>query len=168
MSDKPPLPINGTEFFVDALYGLTLEQTGAYALLLANYWNSRKKPIQDDEKRIARMLMVPVSRWKKRIRPGIERFFDLSAGTWVPIAGHIVDPDNKRLPWAEWSVLRLSIFERDGYACTYCGTKTDKPECDHVHPVSRGGTNDPANLTTACYDCNRSKGALTLEEWGCA
>lgn len=166
MSEKPPMPLVCRDFVVDTIIsGLTLEQTGAYTLLLANFWNT-KRPLPDNDKVLCRVLPVPIARWKKHIRPDIVKFFDLSGGTWLPIAGHIFEADNRRLPWSEWSVLRKSIFERDGYACTYCGTKTDKPECDHVKPVSRGGTNDPANLTTACYDCNRSKGALTLEEWG--
>ena len=35
-------------------------------------------------------------------------------------------------------------------------------EIDHVHPVAEGGTNDMDNLVTACWDCNRGKGARLL------
>jgi 5-methylcytosine-specific restriction endonuclease McrA len=38
-------------------------------------------------------------------------------------------------------------------------------EYDHIHPLSRGGTNDASNLTYACAACNISKGSRTLEEW---
>ena len=65
----------------------------------------------------------------------------------------------------EWKVLRAGIFARDDYTCHYCGKRGDKLECDHVIPVSRGGSNDPGNLVTACKPCNRSKGAKPLEEW---
>lgn len=60
---------------------------------------------------------------------------------------------------------RKEIFERDGYRCTYCGTSDGPFECDHIVPVSRGGTNDNSNLTTACVSCNRNKRAMTVAEW---
>jgi hypothetical protein len=70
-----------------------------------------------------------------------------------------------RLPAAEWAVLRSAVFERDRYTCTYCGARGQRLECDHIHPLSRGGSNDITNLTTACTDCNRSKHSKTLAEW---
>lgn len=36
---------------------------------------------------------------------------------------------------------------------------------DHVVPLSRGGSNDIANLVPACEGCNRKKGAQTPLEW---
>lgn len=36
---------------------------------------------------------------------------------------------------------------------------------DHRVPLSRGGTNDPANLVIACPHCNTSKGAKLPQEW---
>lgn len=69
-------------------------------------------------------------------------------------------------PSAEvWSIIRARIFERDNYTCQYCGAHGVKLECDHVMPVSRGGSNSDTNLLTACLKCNRSKRAKTLEEW---
>lgn len=35
----------------------------------------------------------------------------------------------------------------------------------HVMPISRGGSNDPENLATACAPCNRSKSNRTPQEW---
>ena len=64
-----------------------------------------------------------------------------------------------------WRATRGRIFERDNYTCVYCGKRGVKLECDHVHPVSRGGSNDDDNLATACFDCNRSKRNKTVEEW---
>lgn len=63
--------------------------------------------------------------------------------------------------------VRAEVFERDGATCRYCDAALtwDTYECDHVHPVSKGGSNDPQNLAAACEPCNRSKGAKTLEEW---
>lgn len=49
-----------------------------------------------------------------------------------------------------------------GQRCVYCATELDLNEAtlDHVHPLSRGGTNDPGNLVAACGPCNRMKGDM--------
>ena len=62
--------------------------------------------------------------------------------------------------------LRFEIFRRDGYACRYCGRRAPAVilEVDHQIPVSRGGTDHPDNLISACLDCNRGKGPL-MAEW---
>jgi len=70
-----------------------------------------------------------------------------------------------RLPADEWKALRKRVFERDGFCCTYCGQSGGRLECDHIHPLSKGGSNDEDNLTTACNTCNRSKGTLSVQEW---
>lgn len=66
---------------------------------------------------------------------------------------------------SKWEAIRSAVFERDGFACTYCGNADAILHCDHIHPVSRGGSNDMSNLTTACSHCNLSKGDRTVEEW---
>jgi 5-methylcytosine-specific restriction endonuclease McrA len=63
------------------------------------------------------------------------------------------------------AAIRALIFERDGYVCSYCGTEDGPFDVDHIHPVARGGSDDPENLCVACAPCNRSKGARTLSEW---
>lgn len=54
---------------------------------------------------------------------------------------------------------RFAVFERDGFACRYCGRRPPEVvlEVDHLVPKSRGGTNQRTNLVTACFDCNRGK-----------
>lgn len=74
-------------------------------------------------------------------------------------------PSRFRLPANQWRELRNQIFARDDYTCQYCGARGAKLECDHKVPVSRGGSNDPDNLATACFPCNRSKRDKTPEEW---
>jgi hypothetical protein len=70
-----------------------------------------------------------------------------------------------RLRRLSWEELRTAVFERDGYTCTYCGYRgTSRTlEVDHRTPLARGGTDDPSNLATACWRCNREKGTMT--EW---
>jgi hypothetical protein len=70
-----------------------------------------------------------------------------------------------RLDATAWKALRVTIFARDKFTCQYCGAKDQKLECDHIVPVSRGGSNDILNLTTACKACNSSKGNKLVDEW---
>jgi HNH endonuclease len=56
--------------------------------------------------------------------------------------------------------LRWEILKRDGYRCVVCGQDAAHGvslEIDHVVPVSKGGTDDEANLQTLCAPCNRGK-----------
>ena len=73
-----------------------------------------------------------------------------------------------RLPWTEWAVVRLYIFQRDNFTCRYCGASGVALECDHVIPVSKGGSNEKSNLVTSCRTCNRTKADKTPEEMGWA
>jgi hypothetical protein len=64
-------------------------------------------------------------------------------------------------------VVRAQVLKRDGYVCHYCGASVRgvRFHIDHVVPVSWGGTNDPANLVTACVRCNLKKGATVTGAW---
>ena len=81
------------------------------------------------------------------------------------LLGYIRPLLQDRLSPEAWAELRLQIFERDSFTCRYCGAKGVELECDHVEPISRGGTNEPGNLVTACSDCNRSKRNKQLDQW---
>lgn len=61
---------------------------------------------------------------------------------------------------------RFEVFKRDGFVCQYCGRKTPEVvlEVDHIIPLALGGGNEVENLLTACWDCNRGKGARLLGE----
>ncbi len=43
-----------------------------------------------------------------------------------------------------WRKLRLTILNRDGWVCHYCGNPANS--VDHIVPKSQGGTDDPRNL----------------------
>ncbi len=64
------------------------------------------------------------------------------------------------------SRLRFEVFKRDSFTCRYCGEQTPKTvlEVDHVIPVSKGGGDEPENLATSCYKCNRGKSAVLLSQ----
>jgi HNH endonuclease len=56
--------------------------------------------------------------------------------------------------------LRFNILKRDNFTCVYCGRKAKDDvtlHVDHIHPVSKGGTDTEDNLVTACEDCNLGK-----------
>jgi len=62
--------------------------------------------------------------------------------------------------------VRFEIFKRDNFACQYCGQTPPAVvlEIDHIVSVSDGGSDETHNLITACFDCNRGKGAIPLAE----
>jgi len=63
---------------------------------------------------------------------------------------------------------RFEIFKRDRFSCQYCGLQSPEVvlEVDHILPVSKGGSDEDANLTTACFNCNRGKTNGELHEAG--
>lgn len=71
----------------------------------------------------------------------------------------------ERPPANVWKEIRERIFKRDNYTCGYCGEIGKRLECDHVVPVSKGGSHDDENLVTSCFKCNRSKAAKLLTNW---
>jgi 5-methylcytosine-specific restriction endonuclease McrA len=80
---------------------------------------------------------------------------------------------NEKRPQGQWirTDLRLAIYLRDEFHCVYCGKDlhgcTDPQELtlDHVAPWSKGGSNLPTNIITACRSCNCSRGARRLSSY---
>ena len=72
---------------------------------------------------------------------------------------------HNRLSAEAWDRIRNAVFKRDNYTCCYCGARGGKLECDHLEPISKGGTNELGNLVTACLACNRAKRTKLLSEW---
>jgi hypothetical protein len=59
------------------------------------------------------------------------------------------------------------IFERDNWTCHICGKKVRKSgdrlhplgaTIDHLVPLALGGDDEPANMATAHWKCNRKRG----------
>lgn len=58
---------------------------------------------------------------------------------------------------------KRNVMVRDGYECSYCGTR-EELTIDHIVPTSRGGKTCFENCTTACKPCNNTKGDRTPNE----
>jgi hypothetical protein len=59
---------------------------------------------------------------------------------------------------------RYEVLRRDNFTCRYCRSTDNPLTVDHVQPVALGGTDDPANLVTACRDCNAGKSSTGPDE----
>jgi hypothetical protein len=57
----------------------------------------------------------------------------------------------------------MQVYKRDKFKCVYCGVSGSDAElqCDHLHPISKGGSNHASNLRTSCRKCNQAKGDKT-------
>lgn len=61
---------------------------------------------------------------------------------------------------------RKYVYVRDKNKCQYCGEVFDDRDLtvDHVHPKSKGGSNDWTNLVTCCQPCNTKKADRFCQE----
>lgn len=78
--------------------------------------------------------------------------------------GYASDDASDAAPQSVGRRLRAEIYARDGHACVYCGA-SENLSIDHVVPRSKGGGNEPENLSTACMPCNTSKRDRDLADW---
>jgi len=69
-------------------------------------------------------------------------------------------------PHPQRKLTRFEVFNRDQYACQYCGRKTKELTLDHVIPRRWGGEHSWENVVSACIPCNRRKGGHTPDEAG--
>lgn len=67
------------------------------------------------------------------------------------------------MPWefpeypGDWDERRKSVYRRNGHVCCNCGSTKGPFHCDHIIPLSRGGTDDLDNLQTLCEECHAQK-----------
>jgi 5-methylcytosine-specific restriction endonuclease McrA len=62
-------------------------------------------------------------------------------------------------------ITRRAVFARDGWACQYCGSRSNLT-VDHVIPRSKGGQSSWENIVASCGPCNRRKGDSLLAQAG--
>lgn len=126
------------------------------------------------------LTMVPLKRALRLVIDGKAEIVEADAGKMVR---------SERLTIPRPAVIRLTkfihvprkfrrqvtntfLFARDEYQCQYCGrTAFDlKPRealtRDHLIPLSRGGSNEWTNVTTACSSCNARKSNRLPSEIG--
>lgn len=60
-----------------------------------------------------------------------------------------------------WSAAQIDLGMRAGFRCEYCSRDLlasvddyDSWQLDHIHPTSRGGSDDRENLAVSCKTCN--------------
>lgn len=66
------MPLYVGDYLADTM-GMTVEQHGAYLLLLMRYW--RSGPLPSEERELARSACCTLYRWRKRVWPALQRFF---------------------------------------------------------------------------------------------
>lgn len=153
------------------LYAFLLDQTDDSGECLSFHEAANHAGLGPDERRAALKELedgefVRVFHWPVLIAQS-------SNGKWsahsprlaCELTGFTANKRHARLTGNVWAQLRASTFERDDFTCQYCFERGGPLECDHVIPLSRGGTNELGNLVTACVDCNRSKRAQLIEQW---
>lgn len=60
---------------------------------------------------------------------------------------------------AEWQALKSYYMDQ----CLCCGDVPDRLECDHIVPLSRGGSDDISNCQPLCQTCNGHKHTQTID-----
>lgn len=162
MTSTPFMQLYIADYLGDTLH-LTTEQHGAYLLILMAMWRADGR-LPNDPSKLARIARVSARRWHL-LADDVMAFFDADGGE---ITHRNIDRRGFAVPGRPNlnPSVRKQVYERDGYACSYCSGTTGPFQIDHIYPVSRGGGNDLENLTVACETCNRAKGALLLSEWG--
>lgn len=58
--------------------------------------------------------------------------------------------------------VREFLLEKWNRKCAYCGAENVPMEVEHIHPLSKGGSDRVSNLTMSCHPCNQSKGSQDI------
>lgn len=71
-----------TDAYLADTHHLNAECQGAYLLLLLHCWRCNGAPLPDDDRQLARIARVGLSRWRKVVRPQLEGFFQRENNIW--------------------------------------------------------------------------------------
>lgn len=151
--------------FMNGVRGLSAQEVGLYTMLLARIYEENG-PVEYHPLRLSTYCGMREATFVKTL----EKL--LALGKITLRDGMLSCPTV--IEWmaeARREARRSSIplkVQRDVQGegcCAYCGAEQGPFEIDHIHPWSRGGTDDRENLTLACRPCNRSKRDKTLAEW---
>lgn len=81
MCKAPSMPLFVGDYIADTTH-LTMEQSGAYLQILMVTWRNGGRPLEDNDAKLARICRMTIPKFRDKVRPVIEGFFDLSEGTW--------------------------------------------------------------------------------------
>jgi 5-methylcytosine-specific restriction endonuclease McrA len=151
----------------------------SFLLLAASWHQVPAASVPDDDRFNAHLTTVSLRKWRSTKAAVLKDWVHCSDGRFYHpvIAPRALDAWRVKLRQMGriirrvemesglWQARRMEVFRRDNFTCRYCGARNGKLECDHVHPLSRGGNSEVDNLVTACKPCNRSKAAKTIQEW---
>ena len=152
--------INGPGFHVGRRQQESADRSGLSPHVRRAHWHRYWTGPKDDQK------LVP--RWIDEIKVLIEEVAEVPTGMLGPESAEemrALEQLNLRVPLSKRE--RYVILRRDEYHCQLCGKGAAHGvtlEIDHKTPVSKGGTNEPENLWTLCFDCNRGRSNLPLLE----
>lgn len=124
-----------------------------------------------ESERLARLVAVVLDNWDARRTRGLEnrRLKLLESQGYQCNCCHLSFADPERICREEAAALAgesdpfKPYFDGDGVAATM------EPQVDHIHVVSRDGTNQSDNLQVLCALCNQGKadnsGVRIVREW---
>lgn len=79
MASLPYMQLYVADYLADTMH-LTVEQHGAYLLLIMNYWQTGK-PLPDNDQRLQCICKASAEQWQE-LRPALEEFFIIQGGYW--------------------------------------------------------------------------------------
>ena len=79
MAALPYMQLYVADYLADTMH-LSVDQHGAYMLLIMNYWQTGK-PLPDVDQRLQCVCMTSAEHWQE-IRPALEEFFVIEDGYW--------------------------------------------------------------------------------------
>lgn len=85
MAALPYLQFFPADYLADTMH-LTLEEHGAYLLLIMNYWQTGK-PLPDNDRRMSSICSTSVEKWLE-IKPILNEFFILDDNGDIPVWRH--------------------------------------------------------------------------------
>lgn len=161
MSNRAWMPLHIADYLADTGH-LTAAEHGAYWILVLHLRVNGSLPT--DERMLARVGKLSEAQWAESGFIIMDLFSATRNGSTAVQRAMGEVPVKLQRP-AIPANIRREVFRRDGHRCRYCGSHDGPFDVDHMLPWSRGGTHALENLTIACSSCNRSKGALTAEEF---
>lgn len=103
-----------------------------------------------------------LSRWAPVRAVHVER---VAFDTHALSAGKPLEGDEYQRGTLHGFEVREYLLAKFDHTCVYCGATNIPLNIDHVHPLSRGGSDRVSNLVLACVPCNQAKADQPVEEF---